>query len=84
MAAWGSDFLIIGDFDAVMTIIHAVMLENDTEILSEVNYFPTNLLSARKSWQHHCHICPKIGLSQSGLSRQTIQTIYCPMKNPQY
>ena len=27
MAAWGSHFLIVGDFDAVMTIIHAVMLE---------------------------------------------------------
>ena len=44
MAACGSDFLVAHDFDAVMGIIGAVMLENDTVMLSKVNSVVENLL----------------------------------------
>ena len=37
MPTCGSDFIVADDFDAVMAIIDADMLENVTEILSEVN-----------------------------------------------
>ena len=57
--ACGNNFLVADDFDAVMAIIDADMLENDTE----------NLPSAKNSGQHHCHICCKICLSESGLLR---------------
>ena len=69
MAACGSDFLVADNFDAVMAIIDADMLENDTETLSEVNSVVENLPSEKKSGQHHCHICSKICLSELGLLR---------------
>ena len=69
MATCGSDFLVADDFDAVMAIIHADMLENDTEMLSEVNSVAENLLSAKNSGQNHCHNCSKICVSESGLLR---------------
>ena len=52
-----------------MAIIDADMLENNTEMLSEVNSVVKNLPSAKNSGQHHCHICSKIYLSKSGLLR---------------
>ena len=36
MATCGSDFLVADDFDAIMAIIDADMLENNTEMLLEV------------------------------------------------
>ena len=56
MAACGSDFLVADDFDAVMGIIGADMLENDTVMSSKVNFVVENLLSAKKSRKHHCHM----------------------------
>ena len=41
MAAYGSDFLVADDFDAVMAIVAADMLENDTEMLSEIQLSKT-------------------------------------------
>ena len=49
-----------------MAIIDADMLENDTEMLSEVI---KNLPSAKNSGQQHCHMCSKICLSESGFLR---------------
>ena len=69
MTTCGSDILVADDFDAVMAIIDADMLENDTEILSEVNSVVENLPLAKNSGQYHCHICSKICLSESGLLR---------------
>ena len=69
MTTCSSDILVADDFDAVMAIIDADMLENDIEILSEVNSVVENLPSAKNSGQHHCHICSKIYLSESGLLR---------------
>ena len=43
------DFLVTDDFDAVMAIIDADMLKNDTEMLSEVNSVIENLPSAKDS-----------------------------------
>ena len=43
------------------------MLENNTEMLSEVNSVVENLPSAKNSGQHHCHICSKVCLTESGL-----------------
>ena len=37
MPTCGSDFIVAHDFDAVMAIIDADILENVTEILSEVH-----------------------------------------------
>ena len=37
MTACGSDFLVADDFGVIMAIIDADMLENNTEMLSEVN-----------------------------------------------
>ena len=68
MAACGSDFLVADDFDGIMAIIDEDMLENSTEMLSEVNSVVKNLPSVKKSGQHHCYICSKICLSE-GLSR---------------
>ena len=45
------------------------MLDNDTEMSSEVNSVVENLPSSKKSGKHHCHIYSKICLSESGLSR---------------
>ena len=45
------------------------MLENNTEMLSEVNSVVENLPSAKNSRQYHCHICSKVCLTESGLSR---------------
>ena len=67
MSTYGSEFLVAEDFDAVMAIIDADMLENDTEMLSEVNSVVENLPSAKNSG--HCHICSKICRSESGLLR---------------
>ena len=66
----GNDFLVADDFDAVMAVIDVAMLENDAEMLSEVNSVLKNLPSAKKSGQHHGHICSKICLSELGLPRQ--------------
>ena len=51
-----------------MAIIDADMLENDTEMLSELNSVVENLPWAKNSG-HHCHIWSKICLSESGLLR---------------
>ena len=64
-----SDFLVADNFDAVVAIIDADVLENDTEILSDVNCVVENLPSTKNCGQHHCHICSKICLSESGLLR---------------
>ena len=69
MAICGSDFLVVDDFDVVMAIIDADMLENDSEMLLEVNSVVKNLPSAKNSGQHHCHVCSKSCLSESGLLR---------------
>ena len=37
MVTCGDDFLVTDDIDGILTIIAADMLENNTEILSEVN-----------------------------------------------
>ena len=37
MVTCGDDFLVTDDIDSILTIIAADMLENNTEILSEVN-----------------------------------------------
>ena len=57
------------DFDTVMAITDADILENNTEMLSEVNTVAENLPSAKNSGRYHCHICSKDCLSESGLSR---------------
>ena len=57
------------DFDAVVAITDADILENDTEMLSEVNTVAENLPSAKNSGRYHCHICSEDSLSESGLSR---------------
>ena len=67
MATCGSDFLVEDDFDALMATIDAEMFENDTKMLSEVNSVVENLPSAKNSGQHHCHICSKVCLTESGL-----------------
>ena len=67
MVTCGSDFLVQDDFDAVIVIIGADMLENNTEMLSEVNSVVENLPSAKNSGQNHCHICSKVCLTESGL-----------------
>ena len=41
MATFGSDFSVANDFDVVMAIIDADMLQNDTEIISEINSVKT-------------------------------------------
>ena len=69
MATCGSDFLVADDFDAIMAIIDADMLENNTVMLLEVNSVVENLPSASNSGQHHCHIYSNICLSESGLLR---------------
>ena len=69
MVTCGSGFLVADNFDSVMTIIDANMLENDTEMLSEVNSVIKNLPSAKNSGQHHYHICSNICLSESGSLR---------------
>ena len=69
MAACGSDFLVADDFDGIMAIIDEDMLENSTEMLSEVNSVVKNLPSVKKSGQHDCHICSKIYLPELGLSK---------------
>ena len=56
MATCGSDFLVADDFDAVMAIIDADMLENDTEMLSEVNSVVGNLPSAKNSGQQGLYL----------------------------
>ena len=78
MAACGSNFLIADDFDGVMAVIDADMLENDAEMLSEVNYVVKNLPSTNKSGQHHYRICSKLCLSESGLLR------HVKLKHPEY
>ena len=67
MVTCGSDFLVADDFVPVIAIIDADMSENDTELLPEVNSVVENLLSAKNSGQHQCHICSKICLSESDL-----------------
>ena len=67
MVTCGSDFLEADDFDVVMAIIDADMLENNSEMLSEVNSTVQNLPSAKNSGQHHCRDWSKICLSESGL-----------------
>ena len=52
----GSDFLVADDFDAIMAIIDADMLENDTEMLSEVNSVVENLPSAKNSGQQGLYL----------------------------
>ena len=52
-----------------MAIINADMLENESEMLSEVNPVVENLPSAKNSRPHHCHVCSKMCLSESGLLR---------------
>ena len=69
MIACSSDFLVADDFDTVMTVIYANILENNAERLSEVNSVIKNLPSAKKSGQCHSPICSKIHLSESGFSR---------------
>ena len=69
MIACSSDFLVADDFDTVMTVIDANILENNAERLSEVNSVVKNLPSAKKSGQCHSHICSKIHLSESGFSK---------------
>ena len=44
------------DFDAAMAIIDPDMLENSTEMLSHANSVIENLLSAKNSGQHRCHL----------------------------
>lgn len=66
MIACSSDFLVADDFDTVMTVIDANILENNAERLSEVNSVVKNLSSAKKSGQYNNHICSKIHLSESG------------------
>ena len=46
MVTCGSDFLVADDFDAVMAMIDADMLENDTEMLSDLYSVVENLPSA--------------------------------------
>lgn len=69
MAACVSNFLVTDDFDVVMAAIDANILEKDTELLLEVNSVVKNLPSTKKSGHRYCHICSKIFLSKSGLSR---------------
>ena len=57
MATCGRGFLVADDFDAVMAIIDADMLENDSEMLSEINSVEGNLPLAKNSGQRHSHIC---------------------------
>ena len=59
MATCGRGFLETDDFDAVMAIIDADKLENDTEVLSEINSVDENLPLAKNSGQRHSHICSK-------------------------
>ena len=40
----------------------------DANMLSEVNSVVKNLPSAKNSGQHHCHICSKVYLSESGFA----------------
>ena len=60
MATCGSDFLEADDFDVVMAKI-------DADMLSEVNSAVQNLPSGKNSGQHHCRVCSKNCLSESGL-----------------
>ena len=76
MAACGSDFLVADNFDAAMAVIDAEMLENNAEMLLELNSVIKNLPSAKKSGHHHCHICSKMCLSESRLSRHIKQNIW--------
>ena len=69
MAACVSNFLVTDNFDVVMATIDANILEKDTELLSEVNSVVENLPSAKKSRHPYYHICSKIFLLKSGLSR---------------
>ena len=62
MATCGRGFLVADDFDAVMAIIHADMLENDTEMLSEINSVVENLPLAKNSGQRHSHVCSNVCL----------------------
>ena len=72
MTTCGSDFLVEDDFDTVMAITDADILENNIEMLSDVNSVVENLPSTKNSGQHHYHICLKIFLSESGLLRLVI------------
>ena len=66
--ACGGDLLVANELNAVVEIIDADILENNTEMLSEVNSKNIEkLASGKKYGQHHCHICFKIYLSGSGL-----------------
>ena len=76
MVTCGSDFLVADDFDAFMAIIDVDMLENDRNVI-RVNSVVKNLPSAKNSGQHHCHICSKICLLESGLLR------YVKSKHPE-
>ena len=69
MATCGRGFLVADDFDAVMAIIHADMLENDTEMLSEINSVVENLPLAKNSGQRHSHVCSSVCLWESVLLR---------------
>ena len=42
----------------------------DANMLSEVNSVVKSLPSAKNSGQHHCHICSKVYLSESGFAYQ--------------
>ena len=55
--------------DAFMAIIHADMLENDTEMLSEINSVVENLPLAKNSGQRQSHVCSNVCLWESVLSR---------------
>ena len=52
-----------------MAIIDADILENESEMLSEINPVVENLPSGRNSRQLHCHVYSKMCLSESGLLR---------------
>ena len=60
-----------------MTIIDANILEKYTELLSKVNSVVKNLPLPKKYEQPHCHICSKMYVSKSGLSR------YARSKDPE-
>ena len=63
-----SDFVLTVDFDAVMAITDAVMLENKPKMSSKVNSVVKNLPWAKKSG-YLCHICLKIFLSERAFLR---------------
>ena len=56
------------DLDAVLATIDAGMLENDEDMESKIVTCFKNLPSRENCW-FNCEFCPKVCLSEAGLSR---------------